>query len=58
MAADIDVLIVGAGINGLTAAAYLARSGRSVLVVEQAAVCGGVLLSTAVSGGVRPKAVE
>jgi phytoene dehydrogenase-like protein len=46
MAADIDVLIVGGGINGLTAAAYLARSGRSVLVVEQAATCGGVATGT------------
>jgi phytoene dehydrogenase-like protein len=46
MAADIDVLIVGAGINGLTAAAYLARSGRSVLVMEQAATFGGVATGT------------
>jgi phytoene dehydrogenase-like protein len=43
MAANFDVLIVGGGINGLTAAAYLARSGRSVLVVEKSSVCGGVM---------------
>jgi phytoene dehydrogenase-like protein len=48
MAADVDVLIVGAGVNGLTAAAYLARSGRSVLVVEKEAFWGGV------AAGVRP----
>ncbi|HVR33957.1 MAG TPA: NAD(P)/FAD-dependent oxidoreductase [Acidimicrobiia bacterium] len=36
-----DVVVVGAGHNGLTAAAYLARSGRSVLVVEQRDRIGG-----------------
>lgn len=52
MAADIDVLIVGAGINGLTAAAYLARSGRSVLVLEQAETCGGVAAGTRAFPGI------
>ncbi|MCF8540522.1 MAG: FAD-dependent oxidoreductase [Aurantimicrobium sp.] len=52
MAADIDVLIVGGGINGLTAAAYLARSGRSVLVIEQAATCGGVATGTQPFAGI------
>jgi phytoene dehydrogenase-like protein len=52
MASDIDVLIVGGGINGLTAAAYLARSGRSVLVVEQAATCGGVAMGTQPFAGI------
>jgi C-3',4' desaturase CrtD len=35
------VVIVGAGIGGLTAAALLARRGYAVLVVEQAAIAGG-----------------
>ena len=52
MVADIDVLIVGGGINGLTAAAYLARSGRSVLIVEQAATCGGVASGTQPFAGI------
>ena len=30
-----DVVIVGGGHNGLTAAAYLAQSGFSTLVLEQ-----------------------
>jgi phytoene dehydrogenase-like protein len=36
-----DVVIVGGGHNGLTAAAYLARAGRSVLVLERRAQLGG-----------------
>ncbi len=30
-----DAIIVGGGHNGLTCAAYLARAGRSVLVLER-----------------------
>src|SRR5581483_5173083 len=36
-----DSVVVGAGHNGLTAAAYLARAGRSVLVLERRAQIGG-----------------
>jgi phytoene dehydrogenase-like protein len=36
-----DAVIVGAGHNGLTAAAYLARAGRSVLVLERRGQVGG-----------------
>jgi phytoene dehydrogenase-like protein len=37
-----DVIIVGAGHNGLVAACYLARAGVDVLVVEAAATVGGM----------------
>ena len=36
-----DAVVVGAGHNGLTAAAYLARAGRSVLVLEARERIGG-----------------
>jgi phytoene dehydrogenase-like protein len=36
-----DAVVVGAGHNGLTAAAYLARAGRSVLVLERRGQVGG-----------------
>ena len=36
-----DAVVVGGGHNGLTAAAYLARAGRSVLVLERRDQVGG-----------------
>lgn len=47
-----DVVVVGGGHNGLTAAAYLARAGRSVLLLERAAHLGGATGSARVFPGV------
>ncbi|MFF7952850.1 phytoene desaturase family protein [Streptomyces griseorubiginosus] len=41
-----DAVIVGGGHNGLVAAAYLARAGRSVLVLERLGNTGGAAVST------------
>ncbi|WP_406350307.1 phytoene desaturase family protein [Streptomyces sp. NBC_00658] len=41
-----DAVIVGGGHNGLVAAAYLARAGRSVLVLERLGTTGGAAVST------------
>jgi phytoene dehydrogenase-like protein len=40
--ADADVIVVGAGHNGLTAGGYLARAGLKVLVVESTGKVGGM----------------
>ncbi|HWC24086.1 MAG TPA: NAD(P)/FAD-dependent oxidoreductase [Flexivirga sp.] len=40
-----DVIVVGGGHNGLTAAAYLARAGKSVLLLERQPHLGGASVS-------------
>ncbi|MCX2929981.1 NAD(P)/FAD-dependent oxidoreductase [Mycobacterium sp. CVI_P3] len=46
-----DVLIVGAGHNGLTAGCYLARAGLKVLVVESSPAVGGMTSTNTVLAG-------
>jgi len=40
-----DAIIIGGGHNGLTAAAYLAKAGRKVLVLERRHILGGAAAS-------------
>lgn len=47
-----DVVIVGGGHNGLTAAAYLARAGLQVLVLERSDHLGGAAVSAEAFDGV------
>ncbi|MDX1613548.1 MAG: NAD(P)/FAD-dependent oxidoreductase [Candidatus Promineifilaceae bacterium] len=52
MSADrYDVIIIGAGHNGLVAAAYLAKAGRQVLVLEARDLVGGAAASEEVWPG-------
>ncbi len=48
-----DAVIIGGGHNGLTAAAYLARAGRSVLVLERRHLLGGAAVTEEVFPGFR-----
>lgn len=46
-----DAIVIGGGHNGLTCAAYLARAGRKVLVLERRHVLGGAAVTEEVFPG-------
>ena len=48
-----DAVIIGAGHNGLTAAAYLARAGYSTLVLERRQIVGGCCVTEQIAPGCR-----
>jgi len=50
---DYDVLVIGAGHNGLACAAYLARAGYHVGVFEQQDVVGGAVVTREIIPGFR-----
>lgn len=50
---EFDAVIIGAGHNGLTCAAYLARHGLSVKVVERRKVVGGAAVTEEFAPGFR-----
>jgi len=45
MSASYDLIIVGGGHNGLVTAAYLARAGVKVLVLERRDILGGACVT-------------
>ena len=51
MASNYDAIVIGGGHNGLVCAAYLARAGKRVLVLERRERVGGAALSEEVFPG-------
>jgi phytoene dehydrogenase-like protein len=49
--ATYDAIVIGAGHNGLVAAAYLGRAGKRVLVLERRERVGGILDTVEVAPG-------
>ena len=48
-----DAVVIGGGHNGLTAAAYLARTGLSTLVLERREIVGGCCVTEEIAPGCR-----
>jgi phytoene dehydrogenase-like protein len=51
VAVSYDAIVIGAGHNGLTHAAYLARAGKKILVLERRHVLGGAAVTEEVFHG-------
>ena len=53
-----DIIIIGAGHNGLVAAAYLAKQGKKVLVLERRAIVGGSVVTESFGEGFTVDSVQ
>ncbi len=53
-----DIIIIGAGHNGLVAAAYLAKQGKKVLVLERRPIVGGSVVTESFSEGFNVDSVQ
>ena len=51
MAKRYDAVVIGGGHNGLTSAAYLAKAGKKVLVLERRHVLGGAAVTEEIFPG-------
>ncbi len=52
-----DTIIIGAGHNGLVAAAYLAKQGKKVLVLERRSIVGGSVVTESFGEGFQADSV-
>ena len=50
-AQNFDFIVIGAGHNGLVTAAYLAKAGKKVLVLERRPIVGGIAVSEEIFTG-------
>ena len=53
-----DTIIIGAGHNGLVAAAYLAKQGKKVLVLERRSIVGGSVVTESFGEGFTADSVQ
>src|SRR5688572_12684610 len=58
MTTHYDVIIIGAGHNGLVAAAYLAKQGKKVLVLERRSIVGGSVVTESFAEGFTVDSVQ
>ena len=55
---NFDIIIIGAGPNGLSAASYLSKSGKKVLVVEKNEEVGGLAQYADSSSSLSKKVID
>lgn len=58
MTNNYDAIIIGAGHNGLVAAAYLAKQGKKVLVLERRSIVGGSVVTESFGDGFTADSVQ